>query len=196
MDQIGKDDHRQIESYECVSALGEESGGFHFIGGSSIGKTTLLRGGASVWGCNLDGWRTTDNAAEGLARNATDSFLCLDEIGQASGQVVDALAYMISNGRGKERMKRDGVNRQPITWRVLFLSTSEISLSEKLQEQGKRARAGQEVRVVEIPADAGKGFGIFESLHGFADGDSFARHLKKSSEDNKGHATRLCSWNA
>ena len=61
----------------------------------------------------------------------------------------------------------------------------------KLQEGGKRARAGQEVRVVEIPADAGVGFGVFEDLHGFADGDQLARHLKQAAERNPGHAARL-----
>ncbi len=171
--------------------MGEESGGFHFKGGSSIGKTTILRAAVSVWGCTLDGWRTTDNAAEGLARNAADALLCLDEIGQAHGRAAEALAYMLGNERGKARMKRDGSNRQPITWRVLFLSTGEIGLAEKLAELGRRARAGQEVRVVEIPADAGQGLGIFDALHGFEDGDRFARHLKEASERNKGHAARL-----
>ncbi|MGI9450211.1 MAG: DUF927 domain-containing protein, partial [Geminicoccaceae bacterium] len=171
--------------------MGEESGGFHVKGGSSIGKTTILRVAVSVWGCTLDGWRTTDNAAEGLARNAADALLCLDEIGQAESRAVEALAYMLGNERGKARMKRDGTNRQPITWRVLFLSTGEIGLADKLGEHGRRARAGQEVRVVEIPADAGQGLGVFETLHGFEDGDRLARHLKDASERNKGHAARL-----
>jgi uncharacterized protein (DUF927 family) len=171
--------------------MGEESGGFHIKGGSSIGKTTILRVAVSVWGCTLDGWRTTDNAAEGLARNAADALLCLDEIGQAESRAVEALAYMLGNERGKARMKRDGTNRQPITWRVLFLSTGEIGLADKLGEHGKRASAGQEVRVVEIPADAGRGLGAFETLHGIEDGDRFARRLKEASERNKGHAARL-----
>ncbi|MEM9626686.1 MAG: DUF927 domain-containing protein [Pseudomonadota bacterium] len=171
--------------------MGEESGGFHVKGGSSIGKTTILRVAVSAWGNTFDGWRTTDNAAEGLARDAADALLCLDEIGQAESRAVEALAYMLGNERGKARMKRDGTNRQPITWRVLFLSTGEIGLADKLGEHGRRARAGQEVRVVEIPADAGQSLGVFETLHGFEDGDRFARHLKEASERNKGQAARV-----
>jgi hypothetical protein len=38
-----------------------------FSGGSSSGKTTALRVAGSVWGVPLHRWRTTDNAAEGLA---------------------------------------------------------------------------------------------------------------------------------
>jgi uncharacterized protein (DUF927 family) len=45
-------------------------------------------------------------------------------------------------------------------------------------EVGQRARAGQQVRLIDIPADAGAGYGIFENLHGFSSGDVLARHLK------------------
>jgi len=42
--------------------LQEESGGFHFGGASSTGKSTALKVGASVWGLRPGSWRTTDNA--------------------------------------------------------------------------------------------------------------------------------------
>ena len=170
--------------------LGEESGGFHFAGGSSTGKTTALYCAASVWGCPVHSWRATDNAAEGLARGASDAFLPLDEVSQADGRAVDAMAYMLGNGAGKARMRRDASARPIITWRLLFLSTGETGLAAKMQEGGRRARAGQEVRVVEIPADAGAGLGLFENLHGFASGDALARHLRLAAERHKGHAAR------
>ena len=59
---------------------GEESFGFHFAGSSSGGKTTALRVAASAWGGSLASWRTTDNAAEAMARAANDGFLALDEL--------------------------------------------------------------------------------------------------------------------
>jgi uncharacterized protein (DUF927 family) len=61
---------------------------------------------------------------------------------------------------------------------VLFLSTGELSLADKMMEIGKRAKAGQEVRLVDVPADAGAGMGMFEQLHGKPDTDTFARHLR------------------
>jgi hypothetical protein len=49
---------------------GEESGGVHFCGSSSIGKTTTLHVARSVWGMPLGSWRTTDNSAEAIAAGA------------------------------------------------------------------------------------------------------------------------------
>jgi uncharacterized protein (DUF927 family) len=46
----------------ALHLLGEESGGFHLVGGSSTGKTTVLFCGASAWGCRVHSWRATDNA--------------------------------------------------------------------------------------------------------------------------------------
>lgn len=173
-----------------VYGAGEESGGFHFFGASSTGKTTALHVLRSVWGVALGSWRTTDNGAEGLARAACDTVLPLDEIGQASPQVVEALAYLLGNQRGKARMRRDGSARPASTWRLLFVSTGEMGLAARLAEGGKRAMAGQMVRAVEIPADAGAGLGLFEKLHGFADGAALAEHLRLAADRQCGHAGR------
>jgi uncharacterized protein (DUF927 family) len=116
--------------------------------------------------------------------------LCLDEVSQADGRAVDAMAYMLCNGAGKARMRRDASARPIITWRTPFLSTGETGLAAKMQEGGRRARAGQEVRVVEIPADAGAGRGVFENLHGFTSGDGLARQLRQAAERHNGHAAR------
>ncbi len=68
-----------------VEPAGEDSGGFHFRGASSSGKTTALKVAASVWGnpssyCRL--WRTTSNGLEGLAAVHNDGLLILDELAQ------------------------------------------------------------------------------------------------------------------
>jgi hypothetical protein len=49
---------------------------------------------------------------------------------------------------------------------------------DKMNETGHQARAGQEVRLVDIPADAGCGLGVFENIHGFSSADVFARTLR------------------
>ena len=102
-------------------------------------------------------WRTTDNAAEVLARGASDALLCLDEVSQADGRAVDAIVYMLGNGTGRRACSRDATARAGSPGGVLFLSTGETGLAAKMQEAGRRARAGQEVRLVEVPADAGRG---------------------------------------
>ncbi|TWA73736.1 putative DNA primase/helicase [Azospirillum brasilense] len=168
--------------------LNAESGGVHFRGPSSIGKSCALHVAASAWGCPVHNWRATDNAAEALARGANDALLCLDELGQADGRAADAMGYMLSNGTGKARMNKDTSARPVTTWRVLFLSTGEIGLAEKAAEAGRKTKAGQEVRVLDIPADAGAGLGTFEALHGSVDGDAFARRVRLATETHRGHA--------
>ncbi|MDP6586725.1 MAG: hypothetical protein QF535_18865, partial [Anaerolineales bacterium] len=61
-------------------------------------------------------------------------------------------------------------------WRVLFLSTGEISLADHLGSVGKKTKAGQEVRLVDIPMDTGV-YGGFEEIHGFTDGSEFSKYL-------------------
>ena len=168
----------------------EELGGVHFFGSSSTGKTTIGLAAASVWGIPKRSWRTTANAAEALARGSCDALLFLDEISQAEPWVVDAMAYMLGNEGGKARMRRDATARETLTWRTLFLSTGEIGLLAKLIEIGRRPRAGQSMRLIEIPSDAGAGLGCFEDLHGRASGDALARHLKLAADQHRGHAAR------
>ncbi len=174
-----------------LKLAGEESGGINFRGSSSIGKTTTLHAARSVWGVPLGSWRTTDNGAEAIAAGASDTFLNLDELGQADPKVIAAVSYMLGNQRGKTRMNRNSTARASLQWRVLFLSTGEVSLSTRLGEGGIRARAGQEVRVLDIQADAGAGAGIFEDLHGFESASLLAEHIRLAADKNCGSPARV-----
>ncbi len=132
-----------------------EGGGFSFEGGSSCGKTTCLEVAASVWGggSHVRPWRTTDNGLESIAALHNDGLLILDEVGQVSAKVLSESAYMLANGQGKTRSGKDGNTRKSTPWRLLFLSSGEVGLAEKLQEGGIKAKAGQEVRFVGIPTE-------------------------------------------
>jgi putative DNA primase/helicase len=152
--------------------LEEESFGFHFFGPSSSGKTTALIAAGSVWGGGgplgfLSTWRLTDNGAEGLARSHSGTLLALDELGQVDADAAKQLTYMLGNGVGKARSDRDGETKLQAEWRVVTFSTGEIPISSKLEEAGRsgrrqRARAGQLVRMIDIPADAGANLGTFD----------------------------------
>lgn len=172
-----------------------EGGGFHYRGGSSTGKTTALVAAASVWGGPnyVQTWRATDNGLEGVAQMHCDTLLCLDEMGQVASNKIGDIAYMLANGSGKQRANRGGQAREVATWRVFFLSTGEHSLGDKMSEdgRGRKSAAGQEIRVLDIPADAGASLGLFENLHGFANGDQLSRHLKTQSKTHYGHAARM-----
>lgn len=158
--------------------LGLENGGIHFRGGSSSGKTTCLRAAASVWGGPdyVQQWRATANGLEGTAAAHNDCLLCLDEMGQMDPCELGKIAYMLANGTGKTRADKLGDSRKRKQWRLLFLSSGEISLSDHMREAKQRVRAGQEVRVLDIPAD-GQKHGCFQNLHGTEHGKVFAEHL-------------------
>ena len=179
-----------------LKMCGMESGGFNYSGQSSSGKTTALVAAASVWGRGassggfVQNWRATSNGLEGMAELYSDALLCLDEIGQAPGRTVQEAAYMLGNGTGKARASQDGSARAVKSWRCFILSAGEIGLAEKIREAGGRARAGQEVRLVDIPADAGAGMGIFEDVHGHASPQAFADALKQAAAAHYGHAAR------
>ncbi|SAK51488.1 inner membrane protein [Caballeronia pedi] len=151
---------------------GQESGGLNIVGDSSTGKTTALRAACSVYGGPdyMQRWRATSNGLEGLAALHNDTLLVLDELAQVDPREAGEIAYMLANGTGKARAGRTGSARARQSWRLLFLSAGEIGLAQHMQAGGKKAKAGQEVRLVEIPADAGQGFGLFETLHGQAGG--------------------------
>lgn len=159
-----------------------EGGGFHFVGNSSTGKSTALYVAASVMGSPEhynQSWRATGNGLEGIAKFHNDTCLIIDEMGQVQAKEAGEISYMLANGAGKLRANIKGDARPKASWRLLFLSSGEVTLAEHMTEGGKKARAGMEVRLVDIPADAGSGMGIFENLHGDDNGAEFSDRLKR-----------------
>ena len=172
-----------------------EGGGFHYRGSSSTGKTTALAIAGSIWGGGGQNgftkrWRTTDNALEGIALEHCDTLLTLDEMSEGDPKAVSKGVYMLANGQGKGRMSAEATLKPVQEWRVLFLSTGEVGLADKIAEDGGKSTAGQEIRIVDIPADAGAGMGIFEQLHGRAQPSQLADEIKAASARHYGHASR------
>src|SRR5262249_53795645 len=54
----------------------------------------------------------------------------------------------------------------------------------------KNPRAGQMVRLIDIPADAGKGMGLFEDLHGASSPAELANHLRQAAVTTYGAPIR------
>ena len=174
----------------CLAwAGGMESGGVHLVGDSSTGKTTLLRVGGSVWGgpAYLQRWRATFNGLEALCAAHSDLTLCLDELGLLEPGVAGQSACLIESGSGKEH-----AGRPRLSWRTLVLSSGEVSLSDHMAEAGKRPRAGQELRFVDLPADAGKGCGVFDHRGEFEDPAALAKHLNGATA--RVHGTLGRAW--
>jgi putative DNA primase/helicase len=173
-----------------LKIAGEQSGGFHFRGLSSSGKTTALHLAASVHGAKVRNWNSTANGIEADCVAHNDACLLLDEIGQANPKVVAQTSYQAINGIGRGRMNADRHSEPSATWTIMLLSSGEISLADRIASgPGTAPQAGQGVRIVDIPADAGAGLGIFDELpEGFAKPAAAADALRRAAERHRGHA--------
>ena len=167
-----------------------ESGGIHFFGDSSTGKTTIIEAACATWGgANFRrSWRATANGMEGAAALFNDCLLALDEISECEPREVGAVVYMVGNGHGKQRASRTGNARSVTRWRVMVLSSGERTIGTAMAEGGYRAKAGQSVRLLDMPA--ARRFGAFDDLHGLPSGAAFADAIRRAAVAHHGHAGR------
>ena len=173
----------------------DDGGGFHFRGDSSMGKSTALILASSVWGGGgvsgfTRSWKTTANALEIMASQSNDCLLPLDEISQADPKSLSDVIYMLANGFGKERQNKEGQLRDKSVWMVMLLSTGEMSIANKVAEVGQKASAGMDVRLVDIPADAGAGMKMLEDIHGYETPVAFVDDIKKAALEVYGTSGR------
>jgi putative DNA primase/helicase len=167
-----------------------ESGGIHFVGSSSSGKTTSVIAACSVWGgaSYRRSWRATANGMEGAAVLSNDVLLALDEISEADPSQVGAIVYTLGNGRGKQRATRSGLARDVAQWRCVVLSSGERTLGTTMAEARQQIKAGQSVRLVDLPAD--RRHGAWDELHGAASGSAFSDLLQRAAMAHHGYAGR------
>jgi putative DNA primase/helicase len=167
-----------------------EGGGLHFVGDSSTGKTTILEAACSVWGGPgyRRSWRATANGMEGAAALFNDCLLALDEISECDPREVGAIVYALGNGRGKQRASRSGAARSVTRWQAFIVSTGERTITTTMQEGGQRTKAGQAVRLLDIPA--ARQFGCFDELHGMASGTALSDAIKRAAAHQHGRAGR------
>ena len=167
-------------------AQGVTGGGIHYTGQTSIGKTTCFLLAASVWGKGtekdpdsyMQKWRATSNGLEYQGEQHNDCTLILDELGQMDAGDAGNAAYMLADGMGKTRGKGAGGLRPKPTWRLLFLSSGELTLAQHMETVGKKMKGGQEVRLIPIPTEVKEGSAL-ETFHEFASGhelSSFVQH--------------------
>jgi uncharacterized protein (DUF927 family) len=193
---------RLLFSVSCAAAapllffLGEQSGGFHLVADTTVGKTTCLMVAGSFWGGGgqngfIQSWLTTANGLEKTAEWHNHVLLCLDELKLIDPEQALRVAYSLASGQSKGRMGRDlHVQRRP-EWQLIFLSTGEIGLASHLEATPqKRLYGGQEVRFCEIPARVDDAGGAFECLHQFETPKAFSEHLKAASRTHYGSACR------
>lgn len=179
------------------------SGGIHFYGSSSTGKSICATAAGSVIGGGhpnngfLKQWDTTLAGGEAIFAQHNDLFLPMDEISQVNPEHLESIGYMFGNSTGKNRSNTNLKAVAGKQWSVMMISTGEHSIADKLAEKRIKEKAGIGVRISSIPADAGtilpdgsKG-GTVESLNGFDSAKDLVDTIKEAALNNYGHAFRL-----
>lgn len=173
--------------------VNQESGGFHFFGSSSIGKSIsgLLAVSAVGNPTRLKAqWKGTSLGFDNEAASNNDGLMFLDEISEADPKTAKEVAYSVFNGQSKLQGAAKGGNRGRLSWLVSAISTGEYDLESYLKAAGYELNAGQAVRLPSIPADSGKGYGVFEELHGFDTAKALAVHLEDAAKSYYGQPFR------
>jgi putative DNA primase/helicase len=150
------------------------SAGFHLVGPSSIGKTTVLVTAGSVWGGH-DGplgfartWHATSNALDLFAGAHSETFLGLDEsklAGETPKEAATTILHAVHRLAGGQEKARQTDRGPGLRWRVPYLGSSEESQDEMARAAAQTLTWGQRVRSSDITADAGRGLGVWEELH-------------------------------
>jgi hypothetical protein len=154
----------------CIYFTNIKSGGFHFYGQSSGGKSTALLVAASVRG-NADtvsSWKTTETACEEIAEahnhnlQINDELKLLDKNPEEAARKAMDICYMLGDGRGKRRSA--GYQKSPASWHLVMLSAGERSLGQHASDGGLERMKGEEVRLVDVPVDDDLEYGVVDSL--------------------------------
>ncbi len=122
-------------------------------------------------------WRSTANALEASATYTMTPVCAWMKSGRLRERVVSEAAYLLGNGQGKSRAHVDGSARALRAWRCAGAVQWEMTLSDKLREDGQQVRAGQ-VRIIDLSADAGSGMGAWQDLHGHDTPGQFSDAIK------------------
>ena len=171
-----------------IGLVGADGFGIHFYEQSSAGKTTTANVASSLYG-NPDLLRLTwYGTALGLANEAAahnDGLMPLDEVGQGSDPIsVSQSAYALFNGVGKLQGAKDGGNRDLKRWRTVAISTGEMDLETFIATAGRKTKAGQLVRLLNIPLSKAVRF------HEHQNGKQHADALKDAYQHHHGAAGR------
>ncbi|WP_236874120.1 TOPRIM and DUF927 domain-containing protein [Citrobacter portucalensis] len=165
-----------------IGLVGADGFGIHFYEQSSAGKTTTANVASSLYG-NPELLRLTwYGTALGLANEAAahnDGLMPLDEVGQGSDPIsVSQSAYALFNGVGKLQGAKDGGNRDLKRWRTVAISTGEMDLETFIATAGRKTKAGQLVRLLNIPLSKAVRFHEHQNGKQHADGlkDAYQHH--------------------
>jgi putative DNA primase/helicase len=183
---LAKDNPLAMTAVSCALAgavlalIGARDGiGLHLHAKTSSGKSTCTDVGASIWGDPAQIMQSWDGTSIGLTNSAefaNSMVLYLDEIGAGKARDMGGIIYTMLNGVSRTQGRKEGGNRAKRTWLMTLMSTGEVPMSQFLSEGGQTPRGGQEIRMLDVPAGAGR-YGAFDCIHEYKDGEVFSNHL-------------------
>jgi hypothetical protein len=192
-----------------LRVLDLNSFGFNLFGPSSDGKTIALIVASSVSGLlNDDGlptWTDSETAIEDQARGHRDGILPLDETGGGSRggvrpeEKLRNIAFALGSNRGRRLSKvYQKRNRTTVReFRIIMLSSSERSLEEIARAGGTSRLAGEDVRLIDVPASEANSAGVFDKkikdIPGLSNVETVKRlveRLERDARHNQGFALR------
>ena len=178
--------------------IGLENGGLNFVGVKGTGKTTIFRVIGSFYGGGsvpyFMPWDMTDNAPATLGLAFCDLPLLLDELdtlepdSTKAGGRLKTIVHRLAMGQGRTRSHHASCNESNSDFHVIYGSTSEHRLPDFMREGGSKVTGGQAARFVDVPADAGRGRKIFESLPKNRDADQYLVRLNEACRNYYGVA--------
>ncbi|MGL4724481.1 MAG: DUF927 domain-containing protein [Scandinavium sp.] len=149
----------------------------HIFGATTQGKTTALKGAASVLGKpdrSMYGWSATGYGLTQIATAMNNGLLILDELqlagtGDSSeGQKLSKTFRELSEGSGKIQGKPIGYGfTKTPRYETAILSSGELSAETFIESKGGDTSGGVGARLLDIP------FIPYTELHGYADPRSF-----------------------
>jgi putative DNA primase/helicase len=160
----------------------------HFYGDSTAGKTTSQFLAVSSWGSPkfLLTWSGTVNGLESQAASRSSTLTALDESQLIDPKQLDNGIYLLLGGISKTRMNRDASAKAIVRWSPAIFSSGEHSTQTHLTTKTTDHKAGQAVRMIDVPVVAAHG--LFDDLHDWQTSKEFAEYLKNAAAQDYGFA--------
>ncbi len=182
----------------CALTQAEDNLSVESVGTTSLGKSTGLSLAASVWGAPLGmtgsiakRLRTTEVAVENTMAERAGAFVALDEVNALSfesrkqAQLVGDLVMLLSGGVDKDRANCPARGRSNQS----IMLTSNKGLAQQLVNHDRDNSDAAGVRMLTRPADAGTGYGVYNTLPaGFDDSKAAIKAFKAGLVAHHGHA--------
>jgi Domain of unknown function (DUF927) len=165
----------------------------NYVGDSGLGKTTIVRAGASVHGKGsqttdpgsfIETYRNTVNAIESVLQAANHIGACFDELKNIDPKAAETFAYQFATGQRKGRLYADDSSRPRASWMLPALSCGEITLADRANERAFRRQtmdAGSEARMPNFAVS-----GAFDLVGNFAERKAYAEALGAASATHYG----------